>query len=67
MLTISIVLRNGEHVEMEVQQVEFIRRCPHCGLRFNTIDPDQIYPNRSHQQQAYEVRKRRNMMASSGN
>jgi hypothetical protein len=67
MLTIALVLRNGEHVEMEVQQFEFKRVCPHCGLPFKTIDPDQLYPNPSCKQRAYEKRKRRSVTASSRN
>lgn len=50
MLTISLVLRNGEHVEMEVEQVEFVRICRYrkCRIKFKTIDPDNTYCRRSH-------------------
>ncbi len=57
MLTIRIVTKQGETVQLDVEQVEFVRTCPHCDLPFRTIDPDQRYPNRSHQQGAYKIRK----------
>ena len=48
MLTIRIVTIQGETVQLEVQQVEFVRICPYCELPFRTIDPDQKNCKPSH-------------------
>ena len=57
MLTVRLVTQQGETVQLDVKQCEFVRKCPHCDLPFRTIDPDQIYPSRSCQQRAYEMRR----------
>lgn len=48
MLTIRIVTEQGETVQIQVQQVEFVVVCPWDGVPFRTIDPDQKYCSDSH-------------------
>ena len=55
MLTIQVVTSIGQY-RMMVDQVEFVRTCPHCDQEFLTIDPDQRYPNASHKEMAYRNR-----------
>lgn len=57
MLRIKIVRPDGLIEEIEVVQAEFVRFCPHCDVKFYTIDPDQTYPNKTHKQRAYERRQ----------
>ncbi len=59
MLKLALVLRTGEQVEIEVEQVEFVVKCPWCGLEFHTIDPDKRYCRKSHGVRASEERNLR--------
>lgn len=56
MLTIRIVTIQGETVQLDVRQAEFVRTCPYCRIPFRTINPDQIYCKVSHKTRAYELR-----------
>ncbi len=56
MITIQGVTSMGVFFRIEVQQVGFVRNCPHCDVEFMTVDPDQIYPTASHKARAYEMR-----------
>lgn len=58
-MTIALVLANGESVEIEVQQVEFVRFCRYhrCKIRrFQTINVDQVYCSEVHKVQASQRR-----------
>jgi len=59
MLTLRIITIQGETVQLEVQQAEFVRvcQCP-CHQSFRTIDPDQEYIDRNHKQAAYRLRQK---------
>lgn len=56
MLTIRIVTVQGETVQLDVRQAEFVRVCPCCRSPFRTIDPDQIYVNANHKHVAKRLR-----------
>lgn len=58
MLTLAMILANGEHVQVTVQQAEFVVTCPYCKQPFKTINPDRIYCKQSHKVRAYERRVR---------
>ena len=58
MLTIRIVTIQGETVQLDVMQAEFVVTCPYCKLPFRTIDPDRRYCRPSHKTRAYELRVR---------
>lgn len=57
MLLIEITDESGTVRREEVQQVQFVLRCPHCSVEFKTIDPDQIYCKPSHGVRAREHRR----------
>ncbi len=54
MLKLAITLANGERVQINVIQAEFVRECPHCKImgrpdvEFRTIDVDQKFCKTSH-------------------
>lgn len=54
MLKVAMILPTGEHVRVEMIQVEFVRECPYCKLRgfadveFLTIDPDKRFCRPAH-------------------
>ena len=63
MLTIEI-LTSSQRVRITVEQVQFVRVCPHCDLEFLTIDPDQLYPSPSHRVGGYRIREALRVTAS---
>ena len=56
MLTIEI-LTSSSRTRITVEQVQFVRTCPHCDVEFLTIDPDQIYPSLRHRVGGHRIRQ----------
>jgi len=56
MMTIEI-LSSSLRTRISVEQIQFVRVCPHCDMEFLTIDPDQIYPSPSHRVRAFQIRR----------
>ena len=48
MLTVRIVTLQGETVQLQVMQAEFVVTCPYCSTPFRTIEVDQKFSSTSH-------------------
>jgi len=57
MLTIRIVTIQGETVQLEVMQAEYVVVCPYCEIPFRTTDPDKKYCKVSHSVRMSERRR----------
>lgn len=56
-MILEIIPIQGQPYRIEVDQVRFVNKCPHCDVEFCTTDHRRQYPDKSHQRMMTRYRQ----------